>query len=194
MSKKITTATIRTMKGKAKIAALTAYDFITAKLMDEVGIHVILVGDSVGTTVLGHKSTIPVTMDDMLHHLKAVSRAQPNALIVGDLATAEQTLRELNADPVWGRVVLYEPDGRRPILDASPARLPKSEAPWLVRRILRLARAEHRTQIALDGPFMSMPEDLARELWGSEYFTLLAARVPLPPREGHEDDLFAGIR
>jgi signal transduction histidine kinase/ActR/RegA family two-component response regulator len=73
-----------------------------------------------------------------------------NALIVGDLATAEQTLRELNADPVWGRVVLYEPDGRRPILDASPARLPKSEAPWLVRRILRLARAEHRTQIASD--------------------------------------------
>jgi two-component system cell cycle sensor histidine kinase/response regulator CckA len=73
-----------------------------------------------------------------------------NALIVGDLATAEQTLRELNADPVWGRVVLYESDGRRPMLDASPARLPKSEAPWLVRRILRLDRAEHRTQIASD--------------------------------------------
>jgi 3-methyl-2-oxobutanoate hydroxymethyltransferase len=101
VSKKITTATLRAMKGKAKIAALTAYDFITAKLMDEVGIHVILVGDSVGTTVLGHKSTIPVTMEDMLHHLKAVSRAQPNALIVGDMpfltyqVTTEQAL--LNA-------------------------------------------------------------------------------------------------
>jgi len=58
----------------------------------------------------------------------------------------------------------------------------------------RAALLEHRTQIALDGPFMSMPEDLGRELWGSEHFTLLAARIPLPPREGHEDDLFAGIR
>ena len=73
-----------------------------------------------------------------------------NALIVGDLATAEQTLRELNADPVWGRVLLYEPDGRRPMLDASPARLPKSEAPWIVRRVLRLDWAEHRTQIVSD--------------------------------------------
>jgi len=73
------------MKGKGKIAALTAYDFLTAKLLDEAGMHLILVGDSVGTTVLGYKSTIPVTMDDMLHHLKAVARAEPNALIVGDL-------------------------------------------------------------------------------------------------------------
>lgn len=73
------------MKGKAKIVSLTAYDFITAKLLDEVGVHLILVGDSVGTTMLGYKSTIPVTLEDMLHHLKAVARAEPNALIVGDL-------------------------------------------------------------------------------------------------------------
>jgi len=85
VSKKITPAAIRAMKGKGKIAALTAYDFLTAKLLDEAGMHLILVGDSVGTTVLGYKSTIPVTMDDMLHHLKAVARAEPNALIVGDL-------------------------------------------------------------------------------------------------------------
>jgi 3-methyl-2-oxobutanoate hydroxymethyltransferase len=85
VSRKITTATLRAMKGRAKIVALTAYDFLTAKLLDEVGIHLILVGDSVGTTVLGYKSTIPVTMEDMLHHLKAVSRAEPNALVVGDM-------------------------------------------------------------------------------------------------------------
>lgn len=85
MSKKVTTVTIRGMKGRAKIVSLTAYDFLTAKLLDEVGIHLILVGDSLGTTVLGHKSTVPVTMDDMVHHLKAVTRAQTNALVVGDL-------------------------------------------------------------------------------------------------------------
>lgn len=73
------------MKGRAKIVSLTAYDFLTARLLDEAGIHLILVGDSVGTTLLGYKHTIPVTMEDMLHHLKAVTRAEPNALVVGDL-------------------------------------------------------------------------------------------------------------
>lgn len=85
MSQKITRAVIRSLKGKSKIVSLTSYDFFTAKLLDEVGIHLILVGDSVGTTVLGYKSTIPVTMDDMLHHLRAVTRATPNALVVGDM-------------------------------------------------------------------------------------------------------------
>ena len=60
-----------------------------------------------------------------------------NALIVGDLATAEQTLRELNADVVWARVALYEPDGRRLMLDASPAGLPESDAPRILRFALR---------------------------------------------------------
>ncbi len=71
-----------------------------------------------------------------------------NALIVGDLATAEQTLRQLNADVVWGRVVLYEPDGTRPMLDASPTHLPRSSAPAALRRVVRLERAEHRARIA----------------------------------------------
>ena len=71
-----------------------------------------------------------------------------NALIVGDLATAEQTLRELNADVVWARVALYEPDGRRLMLDASPAGLPESDAPRILRFALRLQRAEHRARLA----------------------------------------------
>jgi mycothiol conjugate amidase Mca len=58
----------------------------------------------------------------------------------------------------------------------------------------RAALLEHHTQIAADGPFLSMPEDVGREMWRSEYFTLLAARIPLPQREGHEDDLFVGLR
>jgi N-acetyl-1-D-myo-inositol-2-amino-2-deoxy-alpha-D-glucopyranoside deacetylase len=58
----------------------------------------------------------------------------------------------------------------------------------------RDALLEHRTQIAADGPFLAMPEEIARHWFGVEYFTLLKSRVPTPPRDGYEDDLFAGIR
>lgn len=68
-----------------KIVALTAYDFFTAKIMDEVGVDVILVGDSLGMAVLGYENTVPVTIDEMVHHTKAVARAKPRALVVGDL-------------------------------------------------------------------------------------------------------------
>jgi 3-methyl-2-oxobutanoate hydroxymethyltransferase len=68
-----------------KIVALTAYDFPTARLVDEAGIDLILVGDSLGMVVLGYKNTIPVTMDEMLHHAKAVTRAAQRPLIVGDM-------------------------------------------------------------------------------------------------------------
>jgi len=68
-----------------KIVALTAYDFPTARLIEEAGIDLILVGDSLGMVVLGYENTIPVTMDDMLHHTKAVTRATQRALIVGDM-------------------------------------------------------------------------------------------------------------
>jgi 3-methyl-2-oxobutanoate hydroxymethyltransferase len=68
-----------------KIAVLTAYDYPTARLVDEAGVPVILVGDSLGMVVLGHKSTIPVTLDDMIRHTAAVSRGAHHALIVSDL-------------------------------------------------------------------------------------------------------------
>ncbi len=68
-----------------KIVALTAYDFPTAKIVDESGIEVILVGDSLGMVVLGYENTIPVTMEEMIHHTKAVSRAAKRPLIVGDM-------------------------------------------------------------------------------------------------------------
>ena len=64
---------------------LTAYDFPTAQMMDEVGIDIILVGDSLGMTVLGYETTLPVTMEDMLHHCKAVSRGAKNSFLVGDM-------------------------------------------------------------------------------------------------------------
>lgn len=81
--------TVSTFKNKKikgeKISMLTAYDYSTAKLMDEAEINGILVGDSLGMVVLGYEDTLPVTMEDMIHHTKAVSRGAKNALIVGDM-------------------------------------------------------------------------------------------------------------
>lgn len=83
---KITAPAIVEMKRRGEIVTVvTAYDYPTARLADEAGVEVVLVGDSVGTVVLGYESTLPVTMDDMLHHTKAVTRAKPAALVVGDM-------------------------------------------------------------------------------------------------------------
>ena len=68
-----------------RFAVLTAYDFLSAKILDEAGIPVLLVGDSLGMVMLGHPTTLPVTMDDMLHHAKAVARGARQALLVGDM-------------------------------------------------------------------------------------------------------------
>jgi len=70
---------------KEKIAMLTAYDYVTAKIVDEAGIPLILVGDSLGMVMLGYESTIPVTMEEMLHHTRAVVRGAKSALIIGDM-------------------------------------------------------------------------------------------------------------
>ena len=67
------------------ITVVTAYDFPTARIADQAGVDILLVGDSLGTVVLGYESTLPVTMEDMLHHVRAVTRARPSALVVGDL-------------------------------------------------------------------------------------------------------------
>jgi 3-methyl-2-oxobutanoate hydroxymethyltransferase len=86
MNSKITVETIRAMKSRGeKIAALTAYDFPMAKLLDEIGIPLILVGDSLGMVVLGYADTTQVTMAEMEHHVRAAARAKPNALLGADL-------------------------------------------------------------------------------------------------------------
>lgn len=90
---------IKEMKQKGeKIAMLTAYDYMTAKIVDETSIPLILVGDSLGMVILGYDSTIPVTMDEMIHHTKAVVRGSKNAMVIGDMPfmsyhiSAEQAL------------------------------------------------------------------------------------------------------
>ncbi|MEK7390172.1 MAG: 3-methyl-2-oxobutanoate hydroxymethyltransferase [Elusimicrobiota bacterium] len=84
--KPVTVATLLDMKRKGvKIAMLTAYDCPTARLAEDAGVDVILVGDSVGMTKLGYESTLPVTVEEMLHHTKAVKRGVCRALIVADM-------------------------------------------------------------------------------------------------------------
>ncbi len=83
---KNTVSTVRKQKENGeKITMLTAYDYSTAKLMDEAGIDMILVGDSLGMVMLGYEDTVSVTMEDMIHHTAAVSRGTKNAMVVADM-------------------------------------------------------------------------------------------------------------
>ncbi len=83
---KITAPAVVDMKRRGElITVVTAYDFPTARLAEQAGVEVLLVGDSVGPVVLGYESTLPVTMEDMLHHTKAVTRAKTSAMVVGDM-------------------------------------------------------------------------------------------------------------
>lgn len=84
--KKVTIAELQSKKHTGeKITMVTAYDYPTARLVDEAGIDTILVGDSLGMVVLGYESTVPVTMDEMIHHCKAVCRGARHSFIIGDM-------------------------------------------------------------------------------------------------------------
>jgi len=80
-----TASKIKAAKGKYKLVCLTAYDYSTARLVDAADVHLILVGDSVAMTMLGYETTLPVTMEEMLHHTSAVTRAAENGLVVADM-------------------------------------------------------------------------------------------------------------
>lgn len=100
-------------KQKQKITVLTAYDYPVAKILDEAGVDILLVGDSLGMVVLGYENTLPVTMDEMIHHTKAVVRARKRAMVIGDMpylsfhlslkdtvANAARFIKEAGADGV----------------------------------------------------------------------------------------------
>ena len=97
---KITIPSLQARKAAGpRIVCLTAYDYPTAKILDEAGVDLILVGDSLGMVVLGYENTVPVTMDEMIHHTRAVTRAVRRALVVGDMPyfsfhlSADETIR-----------------------------------------------------------------------------------------------------
>ena len=102
-AQKITAQTLLDRKqAREPITALTAYDYCTARIVDQAGIDMILVGDSLGMAVLGYDSTLPVTMDEMLHHTRAVRRGVRHALLVADMpfgsyhASTEQAIDALH--------------------------------------------------------------------------------------------------
>jgi len=98
--KRITIPMLRDMKREGKrFAMVTAYDFVQARTVDEAGVEVILVGDSLSNVLLGHETTLPVTLDEMIYHCKAVVRARKRCLVVGDMPflsyqiTVEEAIR-----------------------------------------------------------------------------------------------------
>ncbi|MDH3981729.1 MAG: 3-methyl-2-oxobutanoate hydroxymethyltransferase [Kiritimatiellaceae bacterium] len=110
---KWTASKLKALKGKQKIAMLTAYDALTASLVEASGIPAVLVGDSLGMTMLGYESTLPVSMEEMLHHTAAVSRGVEDSLVIADmpfmsyqtsleagLMNAGRFLKEASADAV----------------------------------------------------------------------------------------------
>jgi len=96
---------IQWKKQGRKIAALTAYDYAIARILDEAGVDLILVGDSLGMVVLGYETTVPVTLEEMLHHAKAVKRAVKNALVVVDLPFLTYQVNPEQAIQSAGRVL-----------------------------------------------------------------------------------------
>ncbi|WP_298035896.1 3-methyl-2-oxobutanoate hydroxymethyltransferase [uncultured Desulfuromonas sp.] len=106
MNKPKTVIDIQRMKAEGeKIAVLTAYDYPFARLMDQVGIDVILVGDSVGSVVSGYETTLPVTMDEMVYHTRAVVRGTRNALVVADMPFLSYQVDPVEARRNAGRLV-----------------------------------------------------------------------------------------
>jgi len=124
---KYTAQAIRAMKARGeKVAALTAYDFPTARLLDEVGIPFILVGDSLGMVVLGFPDTTHVTMADMEHHVRAVTRAKPHSLVVADMPF-EVTRRYPRPSRMPGA---WLPPGQKPSRPRAGARFSSKFAGW----------------------------------------------------------------
>jgi len=121
---KVTTATLREMKTRGeRIAMLTAYDYPTARMVDEAGIDVILVGDSLGNVILGYRDTLAVTMDEIVHHTKAVARGTKHALVIGDMpflsyqASTEDAIRNAGRLIKEGRAEAVKVEGGRSVMD-----------------------------------------------------------------------------
>ena len=120
---KITVPDIVALKNKRVISMMTAYDYPSSKAVSEAGLDIILVGDSLAQVVLGHEDTLGITVDEMLHHIKAVSRAKPNCLVVGDMPymsyhiSLEDTLRNAGRFIQEGKVDAVKIEGGKKRVD-----------------------------------------------------------------------------
>src|SRR5438105_3885230 len=103
---KITVSTLLDMKKRGeRISALTAYDSPTARILNEAAVEIVLVGDSVGNVKLGYENTLPVTMEEMLHHVRAVQRGNSTALLVADMPYLSYQLSIEDAKTNAGRLI-----------------------------------------------------------------------------------------
>ena len=123
--KKVTTLALRQKKAQGEsITMLTAYDYPTAQVMDQVGLDIILVGDSLGMVVLGYENTLSVTMDEMIHHCRAVARGAHTALLIGDMPflsyqiSVEEAIRNAGRFLQVGGMDAVKLEGGRERLDA----------------------------------------------------------------------------
>ena len=120
---KITVPDIVALKNKRVISMMTAYDYPSSKAVSEAGLDIILVGDSLAQVVLGHEDTLGITVDEMLHHIKAVTRAKPNCLVVGDMPymsyhiSLEDTLRNAGRFIQEGKVDAVKIEGGKKRVD-----------------------------------------------------------------------------
>ena len=117
---------LRAMKQRGeRITVLTAYDYTMARLLDRAEIEVLLVGDSLGMVVLGYESTVPVTLDDMIHHTRAVSRGASRALVVADMpfltyqTDPAEALRNAGRLVREGRAAAVKLEGGRPVVEVT---------------------------------------------------------------------------
>lgn len=121
--RKVTVPAIRQKKGKEKIVAVTAYDYPTTLFADAAGVDLILVGDSLGMVLLGYPTTLPVTMEEMLHHTKACARAKPHALLVADMPylsyqiTIEEAVRNAGRFLQEGGAEAVKLEGGEPVAE-----------------------------------------------------------------------------
>lgn len=131
MMREITTVKIRKMKQAGqKLVMITAYDYAAARLVEAAGVDLILVGDSLGVVMLGYENTVAVTMDDMLHHVKAVTRGATRAMVIADLPFLSYQVSEEQAVANAGRL-LQEGGAQAVKLEGGEAMAPT------VRRIVR---------------------------------------------------------
>jgi 3-methyl-2-oxobutanoate hydroxymethyltransferase len=169
-----------------RFAVLTAYDFPTARMLDHAGIPVLLVGDSLGMVVLGYDTTLPVTLDEMLHHCGAVARGARSALLVGDLpfmtyqVSVEQAMSAAGRMLKEGGMHAVKLEGGRPVLE-TVRRLAESGVPVMAHLGLTPQSVHQMGGFRVQGRDPEAAERIlaeARELEQAGAFSLVLEGVP----------------